>query len=215
MKPDITLILPTYNEVGTIKSLLEELLLLPFHEVLVADDNSPDGTGQIVLFMMKGYSKLSINFKERKGLGSAVRTAAASVKTPYSMVMDSDGQHSPKDAERLLGNFTGCEELVIGSRWLQGGNSPGLSWRRKLISRILTLYCNLRCQTKSSDPLSGMFIAKTHLVRNTTETGFKILYDILRDHKDLFIYEVPITLGYRKTGTSKASLKELWKVLKH
>lgn len=212
--PNLTIILPTYNERESIQILLPQVAKLG-HPIIVVDDNSPDGTAKVVRGMNLPLVTLRVR-RSKRGLGAAIRYGAEQAKTRYVAVMDTDGQHKVADLERLISAmFSGpvAPSVVLGSRLMSGGSVEGLPKYRKVVTAILNWLGSLRAQTRASDYLTGFFISHRKLVTYTTENGFKILYDILK-HNKLIISELPITLYKREYGESKANWRELQRYLK-
>lgn len=213
----VTLILPTYNEAENVVKILRRVMSWG-HNVIVVDDNSPDGTANVARAHFEGHFRRRqfkvLVRKDQRGLGSAIRTAAVVADTPWVAVMDCDGQHSPSDMFALLVHADeDLADIYIGSRLTHGGTIKGLSWWRRLATKVLNRLGGFRARSKASDYLTGMFIAKREHVVQTKENGFKILYDILK-HNELKVAEVPITLHKREGGESKAGFMELSRYLK-
>ena len=194
-------------------SLNRLLPLLPDVPIIVVDDDSPDGTADIVRAHSLRDDKISLIIrKQDRGLSPSVRAGAEAASTNYILVMDSDGQHSPDDARSLLAAFDG-QELVIGSRFLDESTRPGLSMLREIASRILNGYTNKSLIHPCSDPMTGFFIARRWDILGTKTVGFKLLREILNFPQDMRITEVPITFGVRYGGESKTGVKELINIL--
>lgn len=211
---DLTIVLPTYNERENIQELLPAVAALGY-AVVVVDDNSPDGTANAVRELRLPLVTLAVRSDER-GLGSAIRHGACLAKSRYVAVMDTDGQHKVSDLKRMIDVMTSSSVLpavVLGSRLMDGGSVEGLPGYRKLATTILNYLGSLRAQTRASDYLTGFFVSRRDLLLQTSEDGFKILYDILK-HNKLVIGEIPITLYERNHGESKADWRELQRYLK-
>lgn len=211
--PTVTFIIPTYNEVHSVAKIIPPIHSAGF-SVIVVDDNSTDGTIDAVCLLNLPNVDLVVRKGER-GLGGAIREGSRRAKTPYVAVMDSDGQHRIEDVMKTVNTILNNPSLDLcsGSRFLEDGGVEGLSGWRLACSRGLNRMANLRAKTFSTDYLTGMFCCRTELVRNTTEVGFKILFDILK-HNKLKASEVPIVLTYRDGGKSKAGVRELWRFMK-
>ena len=141
---NICVVLPTYNEVGNIHNTLEKIFLNQtiLHDyklsVLVVDDNSPDNTAEVVKGLMTKYSGLSLISGEKKGLGDAykrgINYALKNLKADLIIQMDADGQHDPG----LIADFiklTRHHDVIIGSRFIEGGSTPDFSLRRLVLSK--------------------------------------------------------------------------------
>lgn len=208
----VSIILPTRNEASSVSILLPRLHSLGY-PVIIVDDESYDGTPELVLSM--NLPLVTLISRSNRGLGSAIRTGAGVARTSHVVVMDSDGQHRIEDLEKMLSvlGSNPFPDIIIGSRFLQGGGVEGLPPWRHQASRVLNNLARVRAKTPSTDYLTGMFLCPRELVLETREDGFKILFDILK-HNSLVAHEVPITLTHRNGGQSKAGVNELWRFMK-
>lgn len=210
---DLTIIVPTYNEVETIATLIDELQnLYPGVSVIVADDVSSDGTQEIV----RGYGE-PVALLERVGADSRGITASVIdginiCKTPHFLVMDGDMQHPPKVVAELYRKIQDGADLVAGARNPYNEDRP---FHRSLITFLATLaaygYLFVR-GIRVADPMSGLFAGRTDLVQKTISEnlsrfepcGYKILFDLLRaiDPK-VKVEQVFYDFGVRPGGHSK------------
>lgn len=217
---DITVVIPTYNEAESISSIVVYLCSKSL-KVIVVDDNSPDGTSQRLRELQQNatssyleeHLKVIIR-KDQRGLGSAVRRGTKESSTPYVLVMDGDGQHQIADVFALINQANYQTDLIYGSRFIEGGSSPGLGFIRRLSSIFLVVTTDILIQQKASDPLSGLFLCRKELILKTTTNGFKVLLDILSNNPKLKPKDVPMTLTLRRSGKSKMSFKELYEVFR-
>jgi dolichol-phosphate mannosyltransferase len=209
-------VVPTYNECDTIVHTLEALLKRPCQpEILVVDDSSPDGTGALVT-AAKAAEPDRIHLLERpakQGLGRAYAAgfAHALATGRYDVVvqMDADGSHAPSDVDRLVAAATDAD-LVIGSRYVHGGQSDGLSGSRELLSRGGNTYARLLLRAGVND-LTGGFKAwraelLESLLKNETASdgyGFQIEMTLRAARQGARIREIPITFHERRAGHSK------------
>ena len=139
------MVLPTYNEAGNIHNTLEKIFLnqTKLHDyklsVLVVDDNSPDNTAELVKGLMTKYSGLRLISGEKKGLGDAYKRgidyALKNLKADLIIQMDADGQHDPGLIPKFIG-LTNNYDVIIGSRFVEGGSAPDLSSYRLLLSKL-------------------------------------------------------------------------------
>ena len=208
----ISIIIPTYNEGQNIQMLLSELgrvgkrLQEPF-EIVVVDDNSPDGTAEMVRRMDRGNVSLLVR-KHQRGLTSAVRDGAKIAKGDKIIVIDADLSHPP---EKVVGLIKGLKEadLVIGSRHLPGGGVEEWPWYRKIVSDGATMLSKFVIRHTVTDPMSGFFaIRKKILTRTALKVkGYKILMNILAKNPNIKIKEIPYVFRNRRVGKSKLNLK--------
>ena len=162
---EISVIIPTYNESENIIGLIDEVqsqLEGYDYEIIVVDDNSPDGTHLKVKDYAKNNSEVyCINRTWKKGLSSAVVEGVALSTKRYISVMDGDGQHDPKDLKRMI-ELAKAEDsdIVIGSRFLNEANTASLSANRNKLSKVGISITNLFSNVRSTDPLSGLFLIR-------------------------------------------------------
>jgi dolichol-phosphate mannosyltransferase len=222
----ISIIIPTYNEAENIISLLdkikENITHNVFTEIIIVDDNSPDGTSNIVQsyidcdvaskignvnFKEKLYSLRIINRKIRNGLIPAILDGVKSSQGDYVLVMDADFSHPPemipKIIEKSLGN---SNSIVIASRYTKNGSIVGWPFKRRLISKAAAVIAKFGLNVNNvTDPMSGFFAVPRHIMENLKidTKGYKILLEILVKSKDIPIFEIPYTFMDRKSGKSK------------
>ncbi|MDF7673168.1 polyprenol monophosphomannose synthase [Acetobacteraceae bacterium ESL0709] len=214
---ELSIIVPCLDESGNIVPFTEAVKsALPDvnWEIVFVDDNSRDGTiGEIRSLARVEPRVRGILRLRRKGLSSAVIEGALSVSSPYIAVMDGDLQHDESCLRPML-NFLrlGEADLVVASRYVEGGGTQGLSgsWRRFLSKTGIQLVAMLSRVTLS-DPMSGFFMMKRSLFEETAPflsgKGFKILLDIvLNTRSHMTIAEVPMVFRKRLYGQSKLGL---------
>ncbi len=227
--PTLGIVIPSYNERDNIVPLVERLehaLAGVNFEIIVVDDDSPDGTAEVAkaLGAEKPYVRC-IHRIGRRGLSSACIEGMASSDATYVAVMDADLQHDESILPLMLVKAEGGDQIVVGSRYVEGGSaSDGLSPIREWGSRSATWVSQLMSGFRTSDPMSGFFLLRRDLFEeiagNLSPEGFKILLDILftagRRHRDLRVSDVPYTFRQRLAGESKmnaliaAQLVGLW-----
>lgn len=214
----LSLIIPTYNEKENIKVLLlkleEEFNLNKIDgEVIVVDDNSPDGTGLVLDDLKTKYSYNSlikvIHRKGKLGLSSAVLAGFNVAEGNILGVMDADLSHPPEKINEMYEAIINGADFVIGSRYVKGGKIEGWNMHRRLLSFGATLLA--RVYTSAKDPMSGFFMFKKELLldKNINSKGFKILLELLIKLDYTKIVEIPIIFTNRTVGKSKAGIKEI------
>ena len=221
MGPESTLIIiPTYNERENIPALIEQILaIVPNADVLVVDDNSPDGTADEVMKLFGADARCSVlRRKGPRGLGrSLIDGYRYALAHEYARLvqMDADFSHDPKSLPRLI-NASASFDVVIGSRYCQGGGTRNWAWQRRLLSRFANRYVSLITGMKITDATSGFRCysrraLETILANPIDAEGYSIQVEaIYRAHKaGLSITELPIIFVERREGTSKMS----WKVI--
>jgi dolichol-phosphate mannosyltransferase len=221
-----TVCLPTYNERENVERMVRALLPHGVR-VLVIDDNSPDGTGEIADGLAAEHEQVGVLHRGRKeGLGPAYldgfRRALAD-GAELVLEMDCDFSHAPDDVPRLIAAAEDGADLVLGSRYVPGGSIPNWGLVRRFISRGGCIYAQVWLQTRIRD-LTGGFKCYRHRVLETIDLdaieskgyAFQIetTYRALR--RGFRVVEVPITFVDREEGGSKMSraivLEAVWKV---
>ena len=149
-------VIPTYDELENVERMAAAVLATPGVELLFVDDNSPDGTGAKIDEMAKSELRVSCLHRERKeGLGRAYVAGfakALSMGAGKVVQMDCDFSHDPKDLVRLLAEDA---DLVIGSRYVPGGSTPGWPFKRRLISRCGGIFIRAVTGMPLRDPTGG------------------------------------------------------------
>lgn len=212
----ISIILPTYNEKENIEKLVREIFDVTKNniEVIIVDDNSPDGTGLVAENLTKEYNVKVIHRSRRLGLSPAVIEGFNIAKGDIIGVMDADLSHPPNlipQMINLLKNDTA--DVVVGSRYSIGGEVETWSFSRKLVSKFATSMAKFLVDIK--DPMSGFFFMKKNVVKNTklNSKGYKILLEMLVKGNYNKVIEVPYTFRGRGIGKSKLNAKEYLKYL--
>lgn len=216
----VSIVIPTYNERENIPILVERLAkaLRDYdYEIIIVDDNSPDGTAEVARELSEKYP-IRVFVREKKlGLGTAVLYGFSKAQGDVFVVMDADLQHPPEIIPKLLEKIK-TADIAIASRYVKGGQAKGLSGMRKVIShgaRFLS-YLFIPRTLKVKDPMSGFFAVKKEVVENVKMRGigYKILVEILAKGKWKKVAEVPFVFEPRKYGASKLSKKEITNYLK-
>jgi dolichol-phosphate mannosyltransferase len=217
MKRKISIIVPTYNESENIKPLIERLgntLRQDEYEILVVDDNSPDGTADIAESLSKEYNVRIIHRPGKSGLASAVIEGIGKAEGDIVGVIDADLQHPPELVAQLAKAIIEGNDIAIASRYVKGGGIENWSLLRKIASKGAILLA--RPLTKVNDPASGYFFINREVVMGIDfkPSGFKILLEILVKGKYERIKEIPYVFSERLEGKSKLGLMEYARYLK-
>jgi dolichol-phosphate mannosyltransferase len=211
--PELSIVIPTYKEGANIAPLLRKLdavLAGIGWEAIIVDDDSPDGTSSIAKEIAASDPRIRcLRRVNRRGLAGACIEGILSSAAPYVAVMDADLQHDETLLPRMLASLKGGEsELVVGSRYAEGGNTDAFSRRRDLASRLATVLARRFTHARLSDPLSGFFMMRRDrfdpIAQALSTQGFKVLLDILITTAGrLRIVEIPYSFGARAHGESK------------
>lgn len=209
-------IIPTYNERENLPAIAARLMTsLPQVDILIVDDNSPDGTGAIASALASGHDRVHVLHRTGKdGLGAAYRAGFDwGIERGYDRLveMDADGSHQPEQLHRLL-DALDDSDVVLGSRWTPGGAVENWPLRRALLSRGGSLYARLALGLPVRDVTGGFraFRASALLAldyHSVESQGYCFQIDMLWHAytAGLRIAEVPITFVERIYGESKMS----------
>ena len=209
-------VIPTYNEAETIAETVSQVLeVVPELSVLVVDDSSPDGTAAIVKESFADQPRVHVLTRELKqGLGLAYLDGFqwAFINGFDAIVeMDADGSHRASDLASLL-EASISADLVIGSRWVRGGEVENWPWFRKLISRIGNRYAKAMLGTEILDMTSGFRVYRAGFLQQlisepVSSHGYSFQVELAyRASRTGSVVEVPITFVERVNGKSKMTL---------
>ncbi|MDV2989426.1 MAG: glycosyltransferase family 2 protein [Dehalogenimonas sp.] len=221
-KLHLSIIIPTYNEVANIHPLLERIHIAlksyPY-DVLIVDDNSPDGTAAEVGRLAADFPVTVVVRTDKRGLASAVVDGFSLAQGQLLAVMDADLQHPPEVMADLLTACQNGADLTIASRYIPGGSVGNWSAFRRFISSGAGWLAHLLLpQTRSvKDPMSGCFLFRREILQGTSlsPVGYKILLEILCLSNTQQIKEVPYRFENRRAGQTKLSLLTQGDYLRH
>ena len=210
-------VVPTYEEAANITELLQRTrAAAPDVDVLIVDDNSPDGTAKLAQALGEELGQIDVLIRQEKaGLGTAYRAGfTIGIERGYDVIlqMDADLSHDPSAIPTLVNGLHDNIGLVIGSRYVPGGSIPHWPWHRRALSRYGNLYTRLALGLKVRDLTSGFRAWKASTLididyQATQATGYlfqmEMAYRVDRHHEG--IGEVPITFTDRVRGNSKMS----------
>jgi dolichol-phosphate mannosyltransferase len=204
---------PTFKESGNVALLVERLdaaLEGVEWEVIFVDDDSPDGTTDVAKRLAATNPRVRcLRRVSRRGLAGACIEGMLSSSALYVAVMDADLQHDESLLPRMLETLRrGDTDMVVGSRYIAGGNAHVLSKRRSVLSRAAGSLTRALTRVELTDPMSGFFMMRRDrfdpIAGSLSERGFKILLDIVLSAKGrLRIIEEPYVFGSRLHGESK------------
>ncbi|MBI3578171.1 MAG: polyprenol monophosphomannose synthase [Ignavibacteriales bacterium] len=209
-------VIPTYNEVENLPELIPTILgFEEGFEVLVVDDNSPDGTARLVKEMMHTESRIHlIERKAKMGLGTAYVAGfryALEKQFDYIFEMDADFSHDPAALHTLFKKAQECD-LVIGSRYISGVNVVNWPMRRLILSYCANLYTRIITGMPVRDATSGFKCFRKEVLKHinldaihSNGYAFQIEMDFLAWRKGFRVCEIPIIFVDRRVGISKMS----------
>jgi dolichol-phosphate mannosyltransferase len=210
-------VIPTYNEAEGIEALLTLALTVhPDLKILVVDDSSPDGTGEIVSKLAETNDRLELMTREAKqGLGRAYLAGFSrglGADHDCFIEMDADLSHDPADLPRLLETVENGADVVIGSRYVRGGGVSGWSRRRHLLSWSANKYAKSLLGLPTRDSTSGFRCYRREVLESLDLTSiatdgyaFQVEMTYLAWRAGFNIVEIPIVFRERSAGKSKMS----------
>lgn len=217
----IYIIVPTYNEKENIEELIKTISSFRIEDlhVLVVDDNSPDGTGEIVDKLKEGYPVEILHRQGKQGLGSAYRAGfkyCLEHNAEYIFEMDADFSHEPKDILRMLQVAQAGADLVIGSRKIKGGKIVGWNAWRHFCSDGAMFASRLILGLKTKDVTAGFRCFKAETLKKikyeeVKSNGYAFQEEMIyrAEKAGLKVVEVPVVFLDRQKGKSKLNKKDI------
>jgi dolichol-phosphate mannosyltransferase len=220
---EVLVVVPTYNESQNLEKVVAGVRYFG-HDVLVVDDASPDGTGQLADRLAGADPGVRVLHRPRKlGLGSAYEDAfriGLADGSALFVEMDADGSHLSKDLESIVDAARGCGGLAIGSRYIRGGQIVGWPPHRALLSWAANLYCRTLLGLSTRDCTSGYRCYTRELLLQigldqVVSQGYSFQIEMVHRTRrlDYPIVEVPIRFEDRVAGASKVSRGEVRRAL--
>ena len=213
--------MPTYNEKDNIDELVQRILSACHIagvdvEIVIVDDNSPDGTGRYAEELAKAHKMKVLHRAGKLGLSSAVIEGFAAASGDILVVMDADLSHPPEKIPEMVSKIeSGEAEFVLGSRYVKGGSVENWPLHRRIISKGATLFA--RPVTRVKDPMSGFFALKRSVIQGAKldPVGYKIGLEVMVKGNVTKVVEVPIHFANRKAGKSKLGGGEMLRYIDH
>jgi dolichol-phosphate mannosyltransferase len=209
----LSVVVPTFNERDNVTTLfrkLEATLTGVAWEVVFVDDNSTDRTWEVVRDLARQDSRVRcIRRIGRRGLSGACIEGILASSAPCAAVIDADLQHDETQLPKMLALLqAGESDLVVGSRYVEGGSADSFNKQRAGVSALATGVAHRVLRVKIADPMSGFFMIRRdrfeQLAPQLSTQGFKILLDIVATGRgELRVKEIPYTFGSRLYGESK------------
>ena len=217
-------IVPTYNEADNLDDLITQLLALPVNlGVLVVDDNSPDGTGDLAdaWTEKEPYRVHVIHRPGKMGLGTAYiagfKKALNDLNAKRIMTMDADFSHNPRYIPAMV-ELSKTKHVVIGSRYVTGGGQRDCTWKRVMLSKIANGVAKILLGLKAKDTTAGFRLYRREVLESIPldqifSSGYSFLVEMLFmcQRRGWQIGEVPIIFEDRRAGTTKISKNEVIK----
>ena len=219
------LLIPTYNEAPNLASLISAIRQIDDSDILIIDDNSPDGTGRIADEIAQSDPHVRVLHRAGKqGLGTAhtVGIEHANQNGYRSILtMDADFTHAPSDIPRLRRALVDQQaDIVIGSRHIQPDGILSWSMSRRAITRVAngltTILLGLRCDCTNSFRIYKLSSLDLPAIKRLCADGYSFVFEVifLCHTQGLRIVEIPVQLGVRRAGRSKISVREVVKGLR-
>lgn len=234
VNPKVFVVTPTYNERGNIEELVRKIAALKISDlkIIVVDDNSPDGTGELAEKLAQTHPLKVLRRPNKSGLGTAYVEAFKKILAgnfsewgipDFIIQMDADLSHDPEIIPRLLEAAQNCD-MVLGSRYVAGGEIKNWGILRRILSRFGNAYARLILHLPYRDLTGGFKCFKRRTLENidldslsSVGYNFQIETTYKAHRKGYKICEIPITFTERKIGKSKINLpiilESFWKVL--
>jgi dolichol-phosphate mannosyltransferase len=240
-----SIIIPTYNESENILRLISEIEKnLPtsdFTEIVIVDDNSPDGTGKLVENYInqqksttekegspktKNYRIKIVHRIGKNGLIPAIMDGVKQSSGLNVIIMDADFSHPPEVIPKMMQELKmNPNSIIIGSRYIEGGKVVGWPKKRRLLSMGASILARFGLNVRRvKDPMSGLFALPRELIQNISidTKGYKILLEILVKNKEIPTKEIPYTFIDRQSGKSKMDrnvimnyAEAIWQLYRH
>lgn len=218
---DVSIIIPTYNEAQNLPILIPGIFEIMHQnrlkaEVIVIDDDSPDRTWEVAQNLSPSFDVKVVRRLNEKGLSTAVLEGFNRAKADILTVMDGDLSHPPEKIPEMVKLIqSDIADMVIGSRYVEGGELMDWSHIRKFISKCAIYMAKIVCDLR--DPMSGFFSFKKQILNGVklNPKGFKIGLEIIIKGNLKNITEIPITFTDRKFGESKLNQKVIFDYVFH
>jgi dolichol-phosphate mannosyltransferase len=208
------MVMPTYNECDRLAELTGALFAAAAEagvdlELVIVDDNSPDGTGQIADDLAKTRRMQVVHRSGKLGLGTAVVAGFSVALADTVGVMDADFSHPPALVPKMMKVFHATDaDVLVASRYIPGGSTPNWPFKRKLLSRVGCLLA--RGLSPIHDAASGFFLIRRDIAQGVViqAGGFKICIELIVRGRPGRLVEIPYQFDDRELGESKMSFRE-------
>jgi len=209
-------VVPTYNEVGSLRHLVPRLaaaLAMRPWELIIVDDGSPDGTADLAESYADVHPVRVVRRPGKAGLASAVLAGFAQARGDTLVVMDADLSHPPEAVPRLVSAIDEGADLAVGSRYVRGGGTEDWPLKRRVVSRAACLIGNVLVPIR--DCTSGFFAIRKSALDGVklNPIGFKIGFEVMARARYKRAVEIPYVFRDRELGKSKFGRREVMEYL--
>lgn len=215
---EVSVVVPTYNERETLPELVQRVhgALQEGYELVVVDDNSPDGTAEVAAELAGRYPVRVVRRPGKLGLATAVVEGARAATGQVVVVMDADLSHPPETIPDLVQALRRGAHVAVGSRYAAGGAVRDWPLLRRVMSRVAVSLARLWLGESVRDPISGFFAVRREVLLDGSleGLGYKILLEVLVRHRGRPVVEVPYVFTDRRGGRSKLDAGEIWNYLR-
>ena len=218
--PAVTVVVPTYNEALNVETLARRLFAAvdpAAAELLIVDDNSPDGTAAVAERLAAELPVRCLVRRDERGLATAVLAGLRDSRGDIVVVMDADLSHPPEAVPSLVAALADPQvEMALGSRFVAGGHiDQGWPWHRRMLSWGGRLLARPLCSVR--DLASGFFAMRRQQIHfeRLAPVGYKIALELIVRHGWRHVVEVPITFADRAAGQTKLTFGEQFRYLRH
>jgi len=222
MKELLSVVIPTYNEKDNITPLITEVhqaLIGCDHEIIIVDDNSQDGTIEIVKKLASQYPVKLFVRRDEKGLATAVIHGIKQASGNIVAVMDADLQHPPEILPKLYKAIQDGADMAVASRYIKGGGCPNWGLFRRITSKVALRIAHifLPSSRRVKDPMSGYFMFRKENVDllKLKPVGYKIALEVMLVGSFKNVVEVPYIFNERSAGRSKLRPQQQIEYLSH
>ncbi|CAN5355664.1 polyprenol monophosphomannose synthase [soil metagenome] len=216
--PETLVIVPTYNEIESLERIVGRLRrAVPTADLLIVDDASPDGTGDLADTLARSDERINVLHRPGKdGLGKAYLAGFARALAggyTFAVEIDADGSHDPDELPAMIAMAESGADLVIGSRWVQGGAVRNWPWIRRAVSRVGNAYSRWVLRSHIHDITAGFRVFRVSALKDIAPSDvssqgycFQVELAWRLEKSGHRIQEHPITFVERATGRSKMHL---------
>ncbi|MDO8635476.1 MAG: polyprenol monophosphomannose synthase [Dehalococcoidia bacterium] len=212
--PKLSIIVPTYNERDNVSLQFQHIAnAINDFEVIFVDDNSPDGTAQVIKELLSKDARVRLLQRPGKlGLGTAIMDGLKLARGEFVGMMDADHSHDATALPAMMNAFS-TSDIIIGSRYVKGGKIVGWPFSRYIVSHVAILIAKILLNPSVKDTTSGFVLYRRQMLEalqgKLSTHGYKLLLEVLVKSPHARVKEIPITFVNRLKGKSKLNRDEI------